>query len=244
LSAISEPEVLNLLTRLVEKSLVVYEEDEAGRGCYRLLETVRQYAREKLAAEPQSEIFRRQHRDYFVSVAEDATWKLVGFDQVEWLNRLEAEHDNLRAALEFCADDPGSGEPGLRLAGSLWRFWTRRGYLREGRARLAAALAHPGAGEMSQARGDAINGAGTLTYRLGEFAAARGFFEQALAIRRALGDRRGTAMSLNNLGKVATEFYRDPAAARQYLEESLALLRDLGDRQWFAMALGNLAACG
>src|SRR5438046_5553860 len=93
---------------------------------------------------------------------------------------------------------------------------------------------------MSQPRSDALNCARALADRLGESGTARRFCEQALLIRRALGDRWGAAMSLNNLGKVATEYERDPAAARQYLEESLAILRELGDQQGFALVLGNL----
>ena len=183
---------------------------------------------------------RGRHRDWFLELAVAGWPELTGANRKHWIERLEAEHDNLRAALSWCGEDPGGAKAGLRLAGALWRFWMQRGYLREGRARLEAALTRPEAQEMSQARGDALNGAGGLAYRLGESETARRFFEQALDIRRALGDRWGAAMSLNNLGKVATEYERDPAAARKYLEESLAILRELGDRQGFALVLSNL----
>jgi non-specific serine/threonine protein kinase len=239
-TCIAEPEVLDLLTRLVEKSLVSYEEDEEGNGRYRLLETVHQYALGKLGEEHEGDVSRCQHRDYFLSLAEKAKQALAGPQQGEWLDRLEAEHDNLRTALSWCGADPEGAEAGLRLAAALWRFWNHRGYLREGRTRLQAALTRPEAQEMNQARGDALNGAGSMAYRLGEFREARALFQQALTIRRALGDRWGAAMSLNNLGKVATEYERDPAAGREYLEESLAILRELGDRQGFALALSNL----
>jgi predicted ATPase len=122
-NGIAEPEVLDLLARLVEKSLVVYEEDEEGRGRYRLLETVRQYATEKLAAEPESAALHRQHRDHFLSLAERAKERLQGPEQREWLERLDADHDNLRAALDACAHDEQSSESGLHpLQQSLHRI--------------------------------------------------------------------------------------------------------------------------
>src|SRR5207249_147811 len=122
-------------------SLVLYD-DQEGRARYRLLESVRQYGREKLAAEPDGSMFRRQHRDYFLSLAEEAREQLLGAEQGEWLERFEAEHENLRTAHDFCAADPESGEAGLRLAGCLWRFWETRGYYGEGRERCRAALSH------------------------------------------------------------------------------------------------------
>src|SRR5207248_10980922 len=104
-----------LLTSLVEKSLVVADAQQ-NQTRYRLLETVRQYAREKLADQPGNEALRGRHRDYYLALAEEAKEKLLGAQQQEWLERLEREHDNLRAALDWCEQDETSGQAGLRLA--------------------------------------------------------------------------------------------------------------------------------
>src|SRR5689334_18528016 len=111
-----EEDILDLLPALVEKSLVIYEEDQ-GQGRYRLLETVRQYSQDRREAEEEETDFGRQHRDYFLVLAEEAYAHLSGPDQTYWLDRLETEHDNLRAALETCLFDPEGSEKGLRLAG-------------------------------------------------------------------------------------------------------------------------------
>src|SRR5262249_19327403 len=113
-------EVLTPLTSLVEKSLVVYEENENGQGRYRLLETVREYAREKLRECGEWEAGHLRHRDYFLTLAEAAETKLTGAEQAEWFLRLEKEHENLRAGLDWSLNEVGSKE-GLRLCGALWR---------------------------------------------------------------------------------------------------------------------------
>src|SRR5262249_54839199 len=123
-------EILDLLSQLVDKSLVLYE-DQGGQARYRLLETVRQYGRERLTEAGEVEAVSRQHRDYFLRLAEEAEPKLDGRDAALWLNRLETEHDNLRAALEWSLEavEGEKSDAALRLAGALWRFWNRRGYL-------------------------------------------------------------------------------------------------------------------
>src|SRR5205823_7140008 len=118
---LSTEEVLDLLASLVEKSLVLYEERE-GEGRYRLLETVRQYARDRLLEAGEAAAVRGRHRDWFLALAEQAEPELRGPEQVVWLERLEREHDNLRAALAWSGAQ-GEGEAGLRLGGALKRFW-------------------------------------------------------------------------------------------------------------------------
>src|SRR5947209_7839546 len=136
-AAIESGEVLDLLTGLVQKSLVVFEEDAQGRGRYRLLETVRQYGRDRLLEAGEGEGIRGRHLAYFLALAEEAEPEL--WRDVAWSNRLESEHDNLRGALDWCVGS--SPEPALRLAGALWWFWDFRAHWTEGLRQLETALA-------------------------------------------------------------------------------------------------------
>src|SRR5262249_3068189 len=133
-------EALDLLTTLVQKSLVVYEEDEQGRGRYGLLETVRQYAQDRLIESGEAETAQGRHLDFFLELAERAERELRRHEQVQWLDRLETEHDNFRAALEWCRAEGTGGEAELRLAGALVWFWEQRSHLSEARQYLEAAL--------------------------------------------------------------------------------------------------------
>jgi tetratricopeptide (TPR) repeat protein len=245
---IDDWQVLDLLSTLVDKSLVVYEPDESGQGRYRLLETVRQYARERLMESVEVEAVRGRHRDHFLALAEEAKPKLRGPEQAQWLERLESEHDNLRAVLEWCLEDEEEGagrnavssaEAGLRLSGALSVFWQTRGHVSEGRERSAAALSRRGTQGRTKARADALSGAGNLAHMQGDYASARSLFEEGLALQRELGDKSGIAMSYMNLGIVAND-QGDYAAARSLYEESLALHRELGDKHGMAASLVNL----
>lgn len=235
--AIEDWETLDLLTSLVDKSLVVPEPNGFAMR-YRLLESVRQYAREKLDEQGEGAVVRSRHRDFFVSLAEEAEPQLKGADQAAWLDRLEQEHDNLRSALEWSLGEPDPS-PALRMCGALWRFWMARGHLTEGRdwCNLALALAH--GQEPDPARAEALNGAGVFAFLLGDLSAARESFETSLAEFRALGDRQGLASLLNNLGNVA-KVQCDFPAARGFYEESLAMRREIGDRYGIAASLDNL----
>jgi non-specific serine/threonine protein kinase len=123
---IEEWEILDLLAALVDKSLVIYDEDENGVGRYRLLQTVQQYAQDRLREEnEQSDKFREQHLDCYLALAEEAEPKLLGAEQGEWLGRLEMEHDNLRAALEWSRSAEQRVESGLRMSGALYRFYPK-----------------------------------------------------------------------------------------------------------------------
>lgn len=201
--ALIEPwEVLDLLTALVQKSLVAYEEDEQGQGRYRPLETVRQYARDRLLEADEAEAMRGRHLEFFVRLAEQAEPKLRGPEQIEWLDRLEREHDNLRAALAWSGAQ-GQVEAGLRLGGVLAGFWGVRGYGTEGREHLSGLLALPGAEAPTAARAWALHGAGELAGLQGDYGEAQVLFEESLAIQRKLKDKPGIASSLNFLGGVA-----------------------------------------
>jgi predicted ATPase/Tfp pilus assembly protein PilF len=271
-STICNEKVLDLLTSLIERSLVIYEERQ-GEARYRLLETVRQYFSERLLRSGEGEATRGQHLSYFLALAEAAEPQLMRAQQGQWLERLETEHDNLRAALAFARSDdsvcglritdrgtvatapdreglPQSANPrsairnpqselGVRLAGALWRFWSVRGYLTEGREQLAQALARAPAATASRAK--ALETAGSLAYRQADYRSARSLQKESLAIRRAIGDRRGIAASLRNLGLVSLH-QGDYGAARSLHEESLAMNRELGNRWGIAASLRDLGS--
>jgi len=227
-------EILDLLTGLVDKSLVIYEDLE-GAARYRLLETVRQYARDRLQESGGAETARDRHQDYFLALAEEAAPQLMGPEQSTWLNRLESDHDNLRAALDRCLEEGAGSEAGLRLAGALQRFWAVRGYFSEGSQRYTAVLAY-GSQEPTAARALALHGAGNMVYSQSDFPAATAYYEQALAVREQLRDRNGMAGSLGSLGNVA-QYQGDYERARALFEQSLDINRETGNRTWEATNL-------
>ncbi len=234
-------DVLELLSRLVEKSLVLYEEPQAGEARYRLLETVRQYARDRLLESGESGSVRGRHRDHFLALAEEAEPGLFGPEQGRWLGRLEREHENLRAALEWCRSDEGAAQAGLRLAASLYRFWVVRGYFREGREWLQAMLERGGGSGPSLTRGRALNWLAVLAFRQGESSAVRRpWVEESIAIARQTGDKSGCARALNTLGSLLVR-EGDDAAARACLEEAVALSEETGERGSGTWPLYNLA---
>jgi tetratricopeptide (TPR) repeat protein len=262
-----EYEVLDLLGQLVDKSLVIAEE-QAHEARYRLLETIRQYAREHTARTGEEATLQRRHREWYLEFAERVEPGLTGSDPEESLALLQREHDNLRAALATIRD-PSDAEAGLRLVAALWRFWAMRGYLAEGREQMARVLAlaqihqrpttndqrqEPGADvgrwssvvgpERSDVLGKALHGASLLAHWQGDYEAARSLGERALAIRRECGDRQQIADSLSNLGSIAVGV-GDLDAARTLYEESLTLRRELRDEQGIANSLhwlGNVTS--
>jgi tetratricopeptide (TPR) repeat protein len=228
--------VLDLLAALVNKSLVLLE-DTAAAPRYRLLETVRQYARERLDEAGETAQAGNQHLAWCLALGEQAEPALLGPEQNVWLARLEAEHDNLRAALRW-AGERGLGDVALHLASALWRFWSIRGYMSEGRQLLEQALANKeDAAPLARAR--ALNAAGNLARSQGDYYQAATLHSQALALRRELGDKQGIASSLSNLG-VVTCMQGDQARGTALFSESLALQRELGDKPGMANSLTNL----
>ena len=230
------PEVLD---GLAARSLVGQDEATAGAH-YRLLETVRQYAAEHLAADALEVVaMRDRHLSWCMALAEEAEPQLKGSGQEAWLARLEREHGNLRTALSW-ARDRGESERGLRLALALGRFWYTRGYLSEGRGWLERAL--DGNREVPVGlRATALKGAGSLALLQGEYGHAAALYEEALALFRALGDEQGVAGSLTNLGIVADRQGKYDQAATLF-EAAVALARERGDTLQIAKTLGNLAA--
>ena len=186
-----------------------------------------------MIAAGEEERVRERHRDYFLALAEEAEPKLMGAEQAAWLQRLEEEHENLRAGLDWSLVEAGS-EGGLRLCGALQRFWWTRGHLSEGREWCARVLGKAGAEERTSERAKALNVAGVLARRQGDYPAARALHEESLAIRRQLGDRRGMAASLNNLGNVAVkqgDLASCPGAVRGEPGDHAGTGRSVGHRQ-------------
>lgn len=221
---------------LLDKSLL-REESARGESRFTMLETIRDYALERLAAGGEAEAERRLHAEYYLALAETAEPFLTGGEQQEWLDRLEVEHGNLRAALEWSRTAEEGAEIGLSLAGALFWFWRIRTHLSEGRGAVEAALAR--GGEQTLARAKALYCAAGLAWAQGDQGAARAFVEESLQIRRELGDRRGVAYSLNALGQVAAG-QGDPSAA-EILRESLQILREVDDPSGTALSLISLA---
>ena len=152
-------EILDFLTSLVDKSLVIYEES-GGKSRYRLLETVRQYSTDRLAEENESEIYRRKHAEFYLNFAERAGAQLMGPEQGDWLRQLDIEHDNIRVAQEWYWASEKEGVAGLRIVGALWRFWMMRGHLSEGKANSEAVLDRPDAQEPTEIRANALKRSG------------------------------------------------------------------------------------
>ena len=222
------------------KSLVMAETQ--GRSTrYRLLESVRQYGRDRLLDHGGGAEVRGRYRDYFLAFAEDANPKLRGAEQRQWFEALETEHDNLRQALAFCLEDADGVESGLRLAAALTYFWDTRGHYGEGRAHVAAALERDRGQMFPLARARALIGAIDLAWRQGDSAPACALGAESLRIFQELGDRYGIATCLHNLAEIAA-FESDTAAARTLYEESLATCRELGDRHGIALNLAEIGS--
>ena len=234
-----DPPFSDQLQQLVNKSLVLLETDSSGTPRYSLLETIRQYARDRLAEAGEAATARTRHRDWFVVLAEAAEGPIREQQAAHWLNRIEREHDNLRAALEWSHDAPDGLEAELRLAGALQPFWMRRGYWIEGRGWLEAGLERPGTAPPA-ARAKALLGAGWLANGQGDFDEARTRLEAGIALYRELEDHNSTALTLMSLSWVALR-QGDPVRATKALEESLALYRVLESRQGIANVLDNLS---
>jgi non-specific serine/threonine protein kinase len=238
---VEEWEILDLITHLVDKSLVEMDLDrgeELGRARYRTLETIREYARDRLAEAEEEAAYRARHRSHFLGLAQVADAKLTGPEQATWLRRLASEHENLRAALS--TDGAGADVPAsLRLAGVLGRYWYMRSRWSEGRKVYADLFGRLGAPGGTADEANALNWAGILAKLQGDYAQAKSHLERSLEIRRALNDPVAVAASLNNLGTVVKD-EGDLARARRLHEESLAIRRRVGDRDAISVSLHNL----
>lgn len=237
--------MLDSVASLLGKSLLQQLEREGNEPRLFMLETIREYGFACLAASGELDRTRRAHAAYYLGLAEEAEPYLTRAEEGKWLERLQRDHENLRAALHW-SFERGNGVPddeaevALRLAGALWRFWWARGFLNEGRSFLARALS------MSQqcgpsVRAKALNGAGMLAFYQDDYDTAEKWCGESLNLYRELNDRQGVATSLNLLGQIAA--WRSNYQAAASLEaESLALYRNIGDVWGMASSLGALAS--
>jgi non-specific serine/threonine protein kinase len=231
-----EQDVLHLLQCLVRKSLVVAEEGRDAAARYRLLEPLRQYAYERLTKAGEMEKVRRQHAGYYSSLAEEA--EPGAWDQT-WLERLLAEYDNLRATMRWLSEC--SPRDAARLGGQLWPMWVRGGFLMEGRAQLHALLALKEPSRLSADWAALVTSDGLVALFAGDYAVARTRLDEAVRLRRSLGDTHGLALALNYVATVARE-QEDYLEARAWLEQSLALSEESGDRSLSSKTLATLGS--
>jgi predicted ATPase/predicted Ser/Thr protein kinase len=231
--------VLDLLTHLVDKSLAVAD-DGPGESRYRMLETVRQYAAERLEEDEEALIAGNRHLDYSLALAEEAEPHLRSTGQAAWLKRLETDHDNLLAALDRCEHADDGADKALRLCRAIMRFWLVHGHYRTGIEACATALDRPEAQPRTAARAGVLYAAGVMAYSLGDYELSTQVASDALGIYREHDDRPGMAQAINSLGNAA--YYQGNLAQAQRLhEESLAINRELGDKRGIAASLNNLA---
>ncbi len=235
-------QVLDRVASLIDKSLLQQIGLESEGPRFAMLETIREYGLEALAASGEMEAMRQAHAVYYVALTEKVEPELGGPQQAVWLERLEQEHDNLRAALRWSLERGAEGhssEIALRLAGALRRFWEVRGHWSEGLTFLERALALS-KGVTVPVQVKALKAAAHVAYAQGDNDRAEVLSAECLARCRELGDATGVALSLRMLGGIARRRYNFEAAI-PLTEESLALFREVGDKEGIAWALNNLA---
>jgi non-specific serine/threonine protein kinase len=231
-------DVLDLLSRLVDKSLVLVDESELGVR-YRLLDTIRQYGSEKLEEAGEAADLRSRHSEWYLRFAEHGRGAVRRPDEGAWLRRLEAEHDNFRGALRWLREQPGgAGGAIMRLCAALGRFWEIRGHWSEGRRWLAAALETAG-DQLPPLRAEAYFWAGCLAQQQGDFERACELLRESLAIRREAGDAPAIAQTLNRLGN-ALHWQGEYAEGAAHQREALEMFRSIGQLDGVATALSGL----
>ncbi|TMC84498.1 MAG: tetratricopeptide repeat protein, partial [Chloroflexi bacterium] len=238
-------DVLDGVASLMDKSLLRQVEQEGQEPRLLMLATIREYALEALAASGEMESTRRAHAAYYLALAEQAELELGGPQQGAWVDRLEREHDNLRAALSWSLEQAGDEEAGqrqeiaLRFGGALWKFWWTLGHWSEGRTFLQRALAASEGSEASSIDAKALYAAAQLAFVQSDNERAKAQSEESLALFRELEDQRGIALSLSTLGNVAW-VRGDTARAHSLLEEAVALFREVDDKEFAAYSLFSL----
>jgi len=236
---LAQDDILDLMTSLVQKSLAVAQQSDDR---YRMLETIREYALERLSTSGEGAAVRNSHHRYFLGLVEEAARApRDGIREAKWFDRLELEHDNLEVALNWGMDEHGLAESTVRLCGGLFRFWEMHGHWREGRKWCSAILARHGDAASKDATAQALLTEGELTYRLGEVAAARELVLRALDLAREVGNLRLEAAALNNLSDIVSA-QGDFATAETMLERAVVINRELGNTAWEMVNLVNLGS--
>jgi predicted ATPase/class 3 adenylate cyclase len=240
--AVCNPEELGLdalegLTSLVDKSLVRMADPAEGQLRFSMLETIREFGLEQLAAGPDLDVVLRRHAEHFLGLALEAEPHLTAADQGEWLDRCDREHANIRAALRWAIEEDEAGRA-QQSAGALWRFWQQRGHLAESQRWFEEILNMASGQGRTPARAKALIGAGGIAWWRQDRVAAGAAYEEALAIERELGDPARIAEALYNLAFVVAG--EDLESAARMLEESLELFREVGDERGMAQVLTML----
>jgi predicted ATPase len=222
--------ILDDLSSLVDNSLLTQIDGVDDEPRFTMLETIREYALERLSERGEATLLHRRHAAYYLALAEDADPKLHSAEQSMWFDRLEAEHENLRAALVWHDEATDDVTLRLRLAGALWWFWFMHGFGNEGLDRLKSLLSQDRSGQPTTWRAKALNATGWLSLYYADEATAEERYRESLAISTALKDTLNRAYALRGMGKIA-EHRHDSARACSDFEESLALFRAL-DNTW------------
>ena len=229
-------DVFDGLATLVDQSLVARDRvDDPTAVRFRLLQTIRMFALDRLRHGGREDEIRRRHATAFLALAEAAAAQLPGPDQRQWLERLAVDHDNLRAAIQWCID-AGELDVALSLVGALWRYWQLDGHLVEGRTLTEASLAMPGAAAPTAARLGALAAAGGIAYWDGRPDDAFRFYRAQRELARLLGDQVAEADAAFNLAyeRFITE---DPSGAEDLIVDAAERFRSLGDERGAARAL-------
>src|SRR5262245_3578162 len=217
-----EFEILDVLSRLVDRSLVVVVQGDHGASRYRYLESVRQFSLEQLRKAGDEKDARDRHGRFFLALAESAGSKLTGPEQGAWFERRTDDHENLLGALSWYGKSDGGGDEAVRMAGAVARFWMMRGHYEQGRRALEEALAVNSGRTPNGARATALVRLGAVALYQGDYAGARPPLEEALALYRSLGDEPGEVRALGTLG-IVLMYQGDLDAAQKSFEEGLAL---------------------
>ena len=231
-------DAVELLDALLQHSLVLRDSDEDVR--FRMLETIREFALERLDESAEAVEVRHRHAVHFLGLAENAEPHLTGPEQARWSDALHREHDNLRAAIAWTIDTD-RGELALRLGAAMWRFWYGRGHLEEGRRWLDAILALPSTAARSLPRARALTALAGIAYWQSDFGPSDAAYVEALDIVRELGDKQAEVEALFNVA-MTKAVMGEPETAMALLEENLRRARGLGDRRGEGWALWGLAA--
>ncbi len=233
-------DVIDGIDSLVNKSLLQLSEQPDGEARLTTMETIREYGLEQLAERGEEALVRKAHAAYYLVLAEEAATNIEGSDQPIWLDRLDRDLDNIRAALDWLTKTENV-EWGLRLGAGLLRYWELRELFAEGRERLDSLLRVPGAAQPSSARAKAVFASGVLGSGQRDFEATEQLFKESCEIYRSLGETRGVTIALNALANTRTHL-GDHLGAQQLFEEAAALSEEIGDRLMLARALSNQAS--
>lgn len=228
-------DVLNGLTSLIEHNLLAAKAEHERESRFQMLEVVREFAQEALKESGKFELVNRRHAEYFCTLGETAEPQLQAAQSADWLSKLENDHDNLRAALNWAAEnDP---EVGQRLAGAIWRFWWLHGHITEGSDKLAMFLSLSPVKD--KVRLKMLSGVAQLSRLMGNRQLARSYSEEELLLARSIGDKKNAALALQRLGFLRLD-EGQIAAAKPLLEEGLQFAREIGDRQVLGMLYNGL----